>query len=194
VKLAHLTSADYVVQPWKNGGGTTTQLAVDGPGDRWRWRVSVADVGQSGPFSDFAGYDRIIMLIGGDGMLLSFASAPAQRIDAHFRPFAFDGGWKTDCRLLGGPVRDLNLMVDRGYGRARMEPISVNLSTAAPTLRGVCDLLYCAEGGAEADVAGERTRLATGDALRIDGGAGQALALSTRTEAATIIHMSVQPL
>jgi len=192
VNVRHLTASDYVVQAWKNGGGITTQIAVGAGGDRWSWRASIADVAQSGPFSDFAGYDRIIMLMEGDGMLLSFDSLPARRIDAPFRPFAFDGATKTDCRLLGGPVRDLNLMVDRVYGRGSMVATALDGPIAPVTLHGACDLLHCAAGSVEAGVAGARICLAAGDTVRIDDGAGMELILSAPAAAATLVHMSVQ--
>src|SRR5689334_4844647 len=92
----HLEAFDYVRQRWKNGGGTTTELAREDAGDRWLWRVSIADVEVSGPFSDFAGYRRIIALLDGNGMALSFDRAPPVIIDRPHEPFAFDGGWRTD--------------------------------------------------------------------------------------------------
>jgi environmental stress-induced protein Ves len=51
---------------WKNGGGTTTQILVEPQGAaRLAWRVSVADVAASGPFSSFPGYERHIVVIEG---------------------------------------------------------------------------------------------------------------------------------
>ena len=124
--VRRLDPRDFVRQPWKNGGGFTTELAVypSPQGEReqpFLWRVSIADIERPGPFSDFSGYERTIMLLEGDGMELSFEGRPPVRIDAKHRPFVFDGGWKTSCRLLGGPVRDMNLMVRRGAAAGRIE-------------------------------------------------------------------------
>ena len=50
--------------PWKNGGGTTQEIAgwPAGAGlDAFGWRVSIACIAASGPFSVFAGIDRSIM-------------------------------------------------------------------------------------------------------------------------------------
>ena len=47
--------------PWKNGGGSTTEIAVAPPGagfDSFDWRISLATISHSGPFSTFAGIDR----------------------------------------------------------------------------------------------------------------------------------------
>ena len=83
------------VMPWKNGFGTTTEIAIDPPtadvGGRFRWRLSIADVERSGPFSAFPGYERTIMVIAGNGMDLAIGDRPAQRLDRLFEPFAFSG-------------------------------------------------------------------------------------------------------
>src|SRR5690349_3092686 len=102
--LVHLAPRDYLRQPWKNGGGTTTELCRDATGRPWRWRLSIADVDRSGPFSDFAGYRRFIALLKGCGMALSIDGAAPVVLDRPYRPFAFDGGARTECTLLGGPV------------------------------------------------------------------------------------------
>ena len=59
--------------PWKNGGGTTQEVVCwpQGAGlDSFEWRISIAHIAQSGPFSAFAGIDRVITLLSGDGVHL----------------------------------------------------------------------------------------------------------------------------
>lgn len=135
MKVRHLRRADFSRQPWKNGGGFTTELAIyrQAPpreeGD-FVWRLSVAEVQTSGAFSDFSGYERTIMLLEGEGMELSFDARGPERIDTPHRPFVFDGGWKTSCRLLGGPVRDLNLMARKGRAIARIDVVTPPLQAA----------------------------------------------------------------
>ena len=41
-------------------------------GDEFRWRVSVAHIDGSGPFSDFAAYNRKMVLLRGAGIALRF--------------------------------------------------------------------------------------------------------------------------
>lgn len=103
-----LTNTDYLRMPWRNGGGTTTEI-VKGPeeGGRFLYRVSIADVTSDGPFSRFVGYDRHIMLIEGRGMRLGdHALAPLV-------PYSFSGDADVSGTLTDGPVRDFNLIVDR---------------------------------------------------------------------------------
>ncbi len=128
---AYITERDFVRQPWENGGGFTTQPAVQEEGERWLWRLSLAAVAQSGPFSGFPGYERTIVLVEGEGMALLVDDAPPAILRAPDRPFVFDGGAKTVCRLLGGPVKDLNLMVDRERARGSLEVIAVDEVGAA---------------------------------------------------------------
>lgn len=110
---------DYRVMPWKNGRGTTTEIAIHPPsadlaGTPFDWRVSMADVNQDGDFSLFPGYDRSILVAQGAGMELDFDAAPGVRLQGAGAMTAFSGDWRTQCRLLDGPVRDFNVMTQRG--------------------------------------------------------------------------------
>jgi uncharacterized protein len=104
----------WTTTPWRNGGGITHEIAREGPPDAFAWRVSVAEVAHSGPFSHFHGVDRYISLVEGDGFALrgphSWQRTSLIRVGELHR---FSGDDATDCHLLGGPVRDFNLMVDR---------------------------------------------------------------------------------
>jgi uncharacterized protein len=195
MNVERLSIADYIVQPWKNGGGRTAQIAVGGGDARWQWRASIADVDESGAFSNFEGYDRTIALVEGNGMLLSFDRAPNQRIERLHVPFAFDGGWKAHCQLLNGPVRDLNLMADRRTARGSMDVVSIAESAASLELvesDNGCDLLYCLDGTADAMVAGRHVIIAKGETLRVDGGGGHSLAIRSTAAAVTLAHMKIQ--
>jgi uncharacterized protein len=133
-----LHPSDYHAMPWKNGGGTTTEIwkALSPSGDML-WRVSIADVASDGPFSEFRGIDRWIMVIEGKGMALSIAGRGSQRLDRLFEPFAFSGDAKTDCKLIGGPIRDFNLMVARSYGSSALKVLHLAAAEAAPLAENI---------------------------------------------------------
>jgi len=103
-----IRAASYRQVPWKNGGGTSREIAA---GDGWR--ISVASIDRDGWFSDFTGYDRTIVPVEGGGIELTIDGV-SQRLQRQYEPFAFRGEGKTCCRLLGGPARDLNVMTLRG--------------------------------------------------------------------------------
>jgi environmental stress-induced protein Ves len=116
-----LRQEDYKVMPWKNGGGITTEIWVSPEGSGlagapFDWRVSIADVATDGPFSKFAGYDRLIMLLDGEGMRLETEESGDIAL-TRYRPAAFSGDWTVAGKLIAGPVRDFNLMVARSFGR-----------------------------------------------------------------------------
>lgn len=115
--------------PWRNGGGVTRELlAWPGPQD-WRLRISVADIAADGPFSAFPGVRRWFVLLSGEGVALDFADT-RQMLQPGDAPLAFDGAAAPGCRLLGGPVRDLNLMVRGGAGG--MAAVSPGAAWQAP--------------------------------------------------------------
>jgi environmental stress-induced protein Ves len=149
--------------PWKNGGGTTTEILVspDGAAQSYDWRISIAEVARSGPFSDFTGYDRTIMLIEGAGFALDFGDH-TQRLDRPFEPFAFSGARKTDCTLINGPVRDFNLIASSTGPRAGLEVVRLQHDAAIATAPTV--VLHVLEGTAKA--CGKE--LTAGDTLRVD--------------------------
>ncbi|MCB9683590.1 MAG: HutD family protein [Alphaproteobacteria bacterium] len=112
--------------PWKNGRGTTTELAVwpegGSLGAGFVWRLSSAAVVEDGPFSRFPGVDRLLVLL--DDGELRLALPDGERVlDRRHAMARFPGDAATEGRVPRGPVRDLNLMVDRGraaIGEARV--------------------------------------------------------------------------
>ena len=124
--LQHFAIDALLPRPWKNGGGSTREIACWPPGaglDDFDWRVSIASVAASGPFSVFAGVDRTIMLLAGDGLRLQ-APGLDHRLDTLHAPFAFSGDAALHCTLLGGESIDLNAMSRRSRGRAGLRIVS----------------------------------------------------------------------
>jgi environmental stress-induced protein Ves len=128
--MRHLRPDSYKVMPWKNGGGSTIELAVfpehTGLSDRpFQWRVSIADVAADGPFSLFPGYDRHIMLIDGKGMTLQVAPYDVIELDEPFVPAQFSGDRTVHGKLSKGPVRDFNFIVARAFGPSSLRVMRI---------------------------------------------------------------------
>src|SRR5580693_5381496 len=124
----------FTAAPWKNGGGITYEaIRVPAGGDSFRWRVSVAHIDASGPFSDFAAYNRKMVLLRGSGLTLEFADGP-HRVLRHVGDLAeFDGAVATHCELLNGPCVDLNLMVSKSDSVAvRVERFIESVAISVP--------------------------------------------------------------
>ncbi len=119
-----IPKSEYRVTPWKNGGGTTAEIFVSPErGGRFDWRVSIATVATNGPFSNFMGYERHIMVLAGDGMLLEIDENTKQRLEP-MAPFSFSGDSNTYGHLITGPVSDFNLIVRRDYGNGLLRVIN----------------------------------------------------------------------
>lgn len=133
----HYSAADFTVMPWKNGGGTTTELARDTPDADYGWRLSIADIAGDGQFSPFPGMQRIITVLEGGGMRLT-VDGKASRNLLPFDAYPFDGGSSTECALLQGPIRDFNLIHRRDSFSSRAEwfelPEARTFLTAADTV------------------------------------------------------------
>jgi environmental stress-induced protein Ves len=166
MRIASLGAADYRRMPWKNGGGSTLELLQAPTADGgFNWRLSIADVESAGPFSTFDGIDRQIMLIGGNGMVLSFnGEAPPAVISKPLRPFGFKGEWATDCRLIDGAVRDFNVMVRRGWGSAALNGFDLVKDQRLTLAVAPLAILHLVSGSAEC--AG--VKLEAGDTLRLE--------------------------
>lgn len=123
-----LRAAERVAVPWKNGGGVTREVAAYPPGagiDDFEWRISLADVAVAGPFSSFAGIDRVLTVLEGR-LLLRFADGRVEDL-APGAPCAFSGDAVVHGTPLEGRVRDLNVMTRRDAWTAKVSPWHPNL-------------------------------------------------------------------
>lgn len=150
---------DVPAQPWKNGGGRTREIASWPPGaglDDFLWRISVARIETSGPFSAFAGVDRVITLLDGPGVVLRGGFPEGEHALAEpLAPFAFPGDAAVDCEMRGAASEDLNVMSRRGRVRAR---VSVLHGPAGLPPAG-CGMLLAAHGAWLAQPAMDRAAL-----------------------------------
>ncbi|HEV2637299.1 MAG TPA: HutD family protein [Actinocrinis sp.] len=173
-----LRSADRPPMPWKNVGGITHEVATEPPGaglDDFAWRISFADVARSGPFSAYPGVDRIITLVSGHGMNLTVDGTPYVMTEPYI-PFALSGDDSVDCRLVDGPVVDLNVMTRRDVYSATVR-ITTGRRVIAPEVAegvgpGVFSLVVALAGAVEVSWAGsdrEVVELGVRDAALISG-------------------------
>lgn len=122
-----LRAVNYKVMPWKNGLGSTTEIAISPNRDNhsdFDWRVSMAQVTSDGPFSSFPEIDRTLLVLDGAGIMLTVADcAPVQIDDTSIHSFA--GDQPTSASLINGPIVDLNIMSRRGVVQHAVRRIKV---------------------------------------------------------------------
>jgi uncharacterized protein len=115
-----IRKSSFTPTPWKNGGGITHEaLRVPSGGGSFRWRVSVAHIEVSGPFSEFAEYHRKMVLLQGSGVRLQFGDGGQAYLREVGDLAQFDGAVATQCELLDGPCADLNLIVSKSMKGVR---------------------------------------------------------------------------
>jgi len=142
IQYASLRSA-----PWKNGGGSTTEIAIAPAGasfENFEWRVSLATIAQDGPFSSFPGIDRSLALVDGDGVLLDFGDervvlSPSEPL------IEFAGEDTVHATVTGANTTDFNVMTRRGRCRHRLEVCAVR-GTLELNRRASTTLLFLADG------------------------------------------------
>lgn len=157
--------------PWKNGGGSTTEIAID-PSDAsfddFAWRISLATIANDGPFSVFPGVDRTLALVEGHGVTLDIDGVNRVLLCEDEPVVTFKGESQVQAKLNHGPTIDFNVMTRRGrcrhqFGRRRL----LGESSFAP--RGDVTVLFLAEGeslAASSDA--ERLGMVRYDALVFD--------------------------
>jgi environmental stress-induced protein Ves len=171
--MRHLRPDDYRRMPWKNGGGTTTEIARhDGADGELDWRVSIADVASDGPFSRFPGCERVIVVIAGAGMVLTHPERGARVTLQPLAPYRFDGDIDTHGTLLAGPVRDFNLITRRGVVRGELAVVDAAASDLETALGPDALLVHCLRGTASVrDGEAGAARLVAGESVLRDGDA-----------------------
>jgi len=154
VSVRVLRANDRVAVPWRNGAGSTREVAVGGADESgFDWRVSLADIDRDGPFSSYDGYTRVMTLVQGDGLELILDGVP-HRVERRNEPFAFDGGTPAMCRLFSGPVLALNVIGRRASGVEVIRPtgttrIDATGAVVAVLLDGAARLSADFEGTAD---------------------------------------------
>ena len=155
-----LDPSSYLRTPWKNGGGTTVDIAFEGD----VWRFGRTPIVKPGPFSDYTGFDRVQVLVSGSGLVLE---TPTGEIDVRqpFRPVRFTGETPIVSRLEAGPVEVVNLIGHRA--RVRIDIVVLDEGRTLHVEPGL-HFAYTPHGEATVAVQGDERKLAADHALRLD--------------------------
>lgn len=169
--MIKLIRADqYTKMLWKNGAGFTLEIArSQGEGD-FDWRISMADVSTSGPFSLFPNKQRIISVLDGQGMVLHVDDLPAKMLNQG-DIFAFHGDSQVQSELVDGVIRDLNLIYDPARFHARFQWLN---DAAEQAFISSADLIFIFNQGGETQVKVDdhSVQLAAHETLKIEKNTG----------------------
>ncbi|MEK7343732.1 MAG: HutD family protein [Pseudomonadota bacterium] len=174
-RIGLLPASARLSQPWKNGGGSTLEIAVYPPEAGladFDWRISMASVATPGRFSHFEDVDRILTVIEGQLELCFNHGAETVELDASSPPHVFPGDREVFGRPLAGSVVDLNLMLRRSRWSGTVERIAPSGSIA---LSSNCTIMLFL-GGGHVRWRSEALSLQPFDAIHIDGAIGEVIA------------------
>ncbi|MEO6711501.1 MAG: HutD family protein [Planctomycetota bacterium] len=171
-QVRHLREQDARRVPWKNGRGITKELALWPDGSSFEradfdWRISVARIEEAGPFSEFSGFDRILVITEGEGVILEHGTAAPRSRLRRLEPYRFSGDWPTRCELPRGPVADFNVLARRGEFSAEVLALPLGLRQLRETIEASDVLVHASGGALRARVSGEEAcfELQAGDSL-----------------------------
>jgi environmental stress-induced protein Ves len=180
--ITRLDPSQYKRTPWRNGGGVTVDIAVEGD----EWRLGRTPITEPGPFSDYTGYNRLQVLVSGRGLVLD---TPDGDIDVRmpFRPVRFAGETPIVSRLEAGPVEVVNLIGRRDAVAIDLHVVDLGSTLTAP--RGT-HFVYAPKDSATLMVDGATHTLAPDHSLRIEAGQRTIFAgMSGRVLVASIVRV-----
>jgi len=159
-----LRARDRTPRPWKNGGGITYEIAVvprESDFSNFLWRLSIAEVTEAGPFSNFEDIDRVFAVLSGS-IALTFANQTIE-VGAKSDPIVFAGEASCFATPMKGAVTDLNLMLRRDKVRGQMRRMSGRMMTPSATT------IVVAPEAQSLRIDGKAVALQRHDAIRLDG-------------------------
>lgn len=150
--------AELKPRPWRNGGGTTREVAGspqaaghrtdDEGGD---WQVSIAELTKAGAFSSYPGMEQLLTVVDGDLLLLTVDGAdhPLEK----YRPFRFSGDAETAAALPTGDVRNLLVLTRTGAFKGYTSIIELSKKRAHPVFAGQFGILLQGQASVSAGAA-----------------------------------------
>lgn len=124
-----IASDEYRRQRWRNGAGWTSEIHAgylptatpprtgasgqDSGLSHWDYRLSIAEIEHDAAFSTFAGVDRELVLLSGEGLRLRFDDGESIDLQPPHDKHRFAGERAVSGELIDGPTSDFNLMWQR---------------------------------------------------------------------------------
>lgn len=168
---------NYERQVWRNGNGTTFQIAISPEGAAltdFDWRFSIAEIEQDCDFSAFDGYDRTLVLLEGQGLFLKDQEAGPDskeiHLDAAHPMLSFRGETALRCHLAKGRTVDFNVMTKRGILGHRVEIVRHLSGQKQIDVKSEQAFIFCLGKSLDGESGGQRFHLERHDMLKIEGG------------------------
>ena len=112
--LQHIPFEQFKAKPWKNGLGTTYDIALLPSGadhTSFDLRFALSPIVEDNEFSAFPGIERVITPIEGEALGLEFDDTQTQL--SLYQPLRFDSALTPMGRPVSGPIKVINVMARR---------------------------------------------------------------------------------
>lgn len=189
VRKQRLSADQYKRTPWKNGQGSSTEIAIY-PEDaifsenNFLWRISSAKIFQISTFSKFPGYDRVLTVWEGAGLKLNGTLLEL------YQTYAFPGEELIQCEPLTEEIIDLGVIYQRSKCRVKFTVCSSLTCNESHTIE-LTDgqhFIVCAQGGFYV----EEDLLERADSLRYEGFGS--LVVRSLTPSSSYFLITIRPL
>jgi uncharacterized protein len=180
----HLRAGDYASMPWRNGAGSTLEImrAPAAPA-AFGWRLSLAAIAASGPFSSYPGYRRSVTLIDGAGFRLDVEGQSPAKLTARGESLLFPGAATAHCALINGPSTDLSLMVAEPGEISAITMERCETERTYASLPAAMQAFFCLDDAALVTLERERVSLARHDTIVLNAGAPACAIRAARCDA-----------
>lgn len=171
MNLCIIPQSSYLIEPWKNGLGSTDIVAEariqGGPATGWDglvWRLARTEIASASAFSDHTGYDRHQVVVEGEGLFLDAGSATIDLSEA-LKPVQYGGELKIVSRLENGSVKVLNLMINRSEATGGMTAMGAGSDA---DFRPGAHVFYAVKEDAHLCLTGTAHHVSAGDAIALE--------------------------
>ncbi len=160
--------------------------------NEWDWRLSIAEIDTDCAFSAFPGYDRVLVLLAGNGMRLAFDDGTNTELAPPHGRMGFAGELSVQCHLIDGPTADFNAIVrrDRCTMQVYHRPLVGSMVFFAEA--GVSWAIHLISGRATVKSAGESVGMNAGDTTLLDGAPGNDAARSILDGGGDVLLVRIQ--
>ncbi len=162
--ITPLIQNNYQISKWKNGNGTTSQIAIFpieatlAESNFW-WRISSATISKSSTFSKFPKFERVLIIWKGAGVKLN------ESILNPNSPFIFSGEENIYCELLKEEtVVDLGII----YNKEKIKVVTNIMTLSETTIYKLSvgkHLFFLAKGD---NCSFNRMEISNGDSILIE--------------------------
>lgn len=135
--------------------------------DAFDVRISSVELAAPGPFKTLAGFDRLLTVTSGEGLVLAHGDAAPRARIRRLEAYPFPGEWPTTAELSKGVVTLFNVTTRRPQAEAQVETMRLGTRQVWEALDSPAAMIHCIGGSLAVRIADEDEdfRLESGESL-----------------------------